>query len=112
MHVVQTAADPPNQGRINFEASGCTRNNRQALASIVLPKKTGTGTVARLASAALVDLLSVAKLDTRKKRLLAKARFAQALPHGIRSPIVFRHGNHLDVYQPNALSPVLISNVN
>jgi hypothetical protein len=67
MHVVQTAADPPNQGRISFEASGCTRNNRQALASIVLPKKTGTGTVARLASAALVDLLSVAKLDTRKR---------------------------------------------
>ncbi len=30
MQVAQTAADPPNQGRICFAMIGCTRNNRKA----------------------------------------------------------------------------------
>jgi hypothetical protein len=38
MQVIQTAADPPNQGRISFDISGWTKNSKQALARIVAPK--------------------------------------------------------------------------
>jgi hypothetical protein len=39
--VIQIELDPPNTGRIIFEASGCTRNNRQALLRIVAPNSAG-----------------------------------------------------------------------
>jgi hypothetical protein len=78
MQVVHTAAEPPNQGRISFDARGCTRNRRQALESIVLPKKTGNGTAARVAPTALVERVSLTKLDTGK-RLLGRARFPQGV---------------------------------
>jgi hypothetical protein len=35
MQQVHTAALPPNQGRILFEISGCTWNNKNALMKIV-----------------------------------------------------------------------------
>jgi len=38
MQVIHTAADPPNHGRISLDISGCTKNNKQALARIVAPK--------------------------------------------------------------------------
>jgi hypothetical protein len=34
-HVVQTAAEPPNQGRISLATTGCTRNSRKALTKMV-----------------------------------------------------------------------------
>jgi hypothetical protein len=34
-HVVQTAADPPNHGRICFAITGCSRNSRNALRKMV-----------------------------------------------------------------------------
>jgi hypothetical protein len=34
-HVVQTAAEPPNHGRISFATTGCTRNSRKALTKMV-----------------------------------------------------------------------------
>jgi hypothetical protein len=40
MQVIQTAADPPNHGKISFDMSGWTKNSRQALARIVAPKIT------------------------------------------------------------------------
>ena len=33
--VVQTAAEPPNHGRICFATTGCTRNSRNALTKMV-----------------------------------------------------------------------------
>jgi hypothetical protein len=39
MQVIHTADDPPNHGRISFEMSGWTKNNRQALARMVAPKR-------------------------------------------------------------------------
>ena len=35
MQVVQTAADPPNQGRMILAITGCTWNSRKALTRIV-----------------------------------------------------------------------------
>jgi hypothetical protein len=37
MQVVQTAAEPPNHGRIILAMTGCTWNNRKALTRIVNP---------------------------------------------------------------------------
>src|SRR5271165_5318950 len=37
MQVVQTAAEPPNQGRISFAISGCTWKSRKALSTMVAP---------------------------------------------------------------------------
>src|SRR6185437_9056053 len=37
--VVQTAAEPPNQGRISFAMTGCTRKSRNALVKIVSAKR-------------------------------------------------------------------------
>jgi hypothetical protein len=39
MQVIQTAADPPNQGRMSFEMRGWTRNSRHELARMVAPKR-------------------------------------------------------------------------
>jgi len=50
MEVIQTAADPPNQGKISFEESGWTRNSRQALTKTVNPKRTGSRETGRLRS--------------------------------------------------------------
>ncbi len=36
-HVVQTAAEPPNHGRICLAMMGCTRNSRNADVTIVMP---------------------------------------------------------------------------
>jgi hypothetical protein len=63
MHVVQTAAEPPNHGRISFEASGWTRNNRQALDRIVVPKRTGSGITTPKEADSLLDWVCAAKLD-------------------------------------------------
>src|SRR5580658_1041763 len=38
--VVQTAADPPNQGSICFAIMGCTTNSRNAPVRMVAPKRT------------------------------------------------------------------------
>jgi hypothetical protein len=35
MHVLQTAEEPPNHGRIIFAITGCTSNNRKAERKIV-----------------------------------------------------------------------------
>ena len=39
MHVAHTAADPPNQGRMCFEISGCTKKSRKALEKMVPAKR-------------------------------------------------------------------------
>lgn len=39
MHVVHTAADPPNHGRINFAIKGWTWNSRNALVKMVSAKR-------------------------------------------------------------------------
>ena len=38
MQLVQTAADPPNQGRISLAISGCTWKSRNALSRMVAAK--------------------------------------------------------------------------
>ncbi len=51
MQVIQTAADPPNQGRMSFEMRGWTRNSRQELARMVAPNRScGTRDVGTAAS--------------------------------------------------------------
>src|SRR3984957_8796430 len=37
MHVVQTAAAPPNQGRMYLPSKSCTQKRRKALRKIVIP---------------------------------------------------------------------------
>lgn len=67
--VTQTAAEPPNQGRIIFEMRGCTRKSRQALVKIVQPKSSGTAE----ASLAAADLKAtngrMIEVDTADLRL-------------------------------------------
>ena len=45
MHVVHTAAVPPNQGRMALLTSGCTWKSRKALTKIVAAKFTASQTL-------------------------------------------------------------------
>ncbi len=62
MQVIQTAAEPPNHGRINLETSGWTRNNRQALVRMVTPNSNGKGRADW--RVALASLMAGAVVDT------------------------------------------------
>lgn len=61
MQVIHTAEDPPNQGRMSFEAKGCTKKSRQALVRIVTPKSSGSTAGA---SQELEDRACAAEVDT------------------------------------------------
>jgi hypothetical protein len=63
MQVIQTAADPPNQGRISFEINGCTRNNKQALERIVAPKTSCGARDGKAAATTRAICVAVAEVD-------------------------------------------------
>jgi len=64
MQVIQTEEEPPNHGRIILEASGCTRNNKQALIKIVIPKRERNRRKRRRAAVLPASNESAAKVDT------------------------------------------------
>src|SRR3954467_14022565 len=73
MQVVHTAALPPNQGRMYFAISGCTRKSRKALQKMVIPNGSmeGRGRRARPCYAAAARLATPVSMDDNILRRLA-----------------------------------------
>ena len=72
--MIQTAAEPPNQGRRSLAASGWTRNRRQALAKMVRPKSSGSaGRVGAWAAGLLSGFAKAGRCDHCRR---AGLRFA------------------------------------